>query len=396
VQNPAEFQLWAADGVANDLRPWFTKFSGTLRDERWLKPVEQIYQRYAKWEKYLRNERPLARVAVVYSQQTGWFYGGKIEDHINGWYQALIEARVPFEMVHDRLLDPERLAPFKTLILPNLAALSDQQCDQLRAFVQSGGSLIATHETSLCDEWGVKRTNFGLAERFGVNFAGRIEARMQNAYLRLEHEAAPRHPLLRGLEDAPRIIHGVARVEVTPREEFPAPPLTLIPSYPDLPMEKVFPRVPKTNIAQVFLREIGNGRVAYFPWDIDRTFWEVLCVDHFKLLRNAVEWATNEPPIIEVIGAGVLDVTVWQQKTSMTVHLVNLTNPMMMKGPIREFIPVGEQQVTVRLPTGTKATGAHLLASGTPVRVEKNGEYFGLTVPSILDHEIIAINLEAR
>ncbi|HYV30980.1 MAG TPA: twin-arginine translocation signal domain-containing protein, partial [Candidatus Binatia bacterium] len=34
VQNPAEFQLWAADGVANGLRPWFTKFSGTLHDER--------------------------------------------------------------------------------------------------------------------------------------------------------------------------------------------------------------------------------------------------------------------------------------------------------------------------------------------------------------------------
>src|SRR5580765_2567101 len=45
VQNGAEFQLWAADGVANDLRPWFTKFSGTLHDERWLQPVEAMYRR---------------------------------------------------------------------------------------------------------------------------------------------------------------------------------------------------------------------------------------------------------------------------------------------------------------------------------------------------------------
>jgi hypothetical protein len=75
-----------------------------LHDERWLKPVEQIYQRLARWEKYLRNETPLARVGLVYSQQTGWFVGGRVEDHINGWYQALIEARIPFEMVHDRML----------------------------------------------------------------------------------------------------------------------------------------------------------------------------------------------------------------------------------------------------------------------------------------------------
>ena len=55
-----------------------------------------------------------------------------MEDAINGWYHALIEARMPFEMVHDRLLDAEHLAPFKTLILPNIAALSDAQCAQLR------------------------------------------------------------------------------------------------------------------------------------------------------------------------------------------------------------------------------------------------------------------------
>src|SRR5262249_34529829 len=70
VQNDAEFRLWAADGVANDLRPWFTKFSGVLHDERWLRPVEEMYRRYASWEPYLRNEHSLARVALVYSQQT--------------------------------------------------------------------------------------------------------------------------------------------------------------------------------------------------------------------------------------------------------------------------------------------------------------------------------------
>jgi hypothetical protein len=396
VQNAAEFQLWTADGVANGLRLWFTKFSGTLHDERWLKPVEDLYQRYARWEKYLRNQRPLARVGLIYSQQTNWFHGGRVEEHIDGWYQALIEARIPFDMVHDRLLDSDHLAPFKTLVLPNVAALSKTQCDQLRAFVQHGGGLIATYETSLYDEWGVKQENFGLADLFGVDYAGRTEVPMQNAYLRCEHEATKHHPLLRGLEDAPRIIHGVSRVEVTPREEFGTMPLTLIPSYPDLPMEKVFPRVPKTDVAQVFLREIGHGRVIYFPWDVDRTFWEVLCVDHFKLLRNAVAWVTNEPPVVEVTGPGVLDVTVWRQKDSMTVHLVNLTNPMMLKGPVREFIAVGEQRVRVRLPGGAKTRRVHLLAAGKTVSAKHDGAFLIAKVPSVLDHEVLAIDLRSE
>jgi hypothetical protein len=170
-------------------------------------------------------------------------------------------------------------------------------------------------------------------------------------------------------------------------------PLSLIPSYPDLPMEKVYPRQPSTDIAQVFLREIGPGRVGYFPWDIDRTFWEVLCVDHLKLLRNAVAWATNEPPVVECTGPGVLDLTVWRQKNSMTVHLVNLTNPMMMKGPVREFIPVGPQRVRLRLPGGTKPRRIHLLAAGKNASVKREGDFIVATVPSVLDHEVLAVDL---
>jgi hypothetical protein len=216
---------------------------------------------------------------------------------------------------------------------------------------------------------------------------------MHNAYLRLEHAAAPGHPLLHGLEDAPRIIHGVNRVEVTAKEKFPAPPLTLIPSYPDLPMEKVFPRQPRTDIPQVFLREVGAGRVVYFPWDIDRTFWEVLDVDHGKLLANAVSWVTHEPTPLTVAGPGVLDVTFWQQKSSFTAHLVNLTNPMMMKGPLREVIPVGEQRVRLRLPNPVRARSVNLLVAKTAAPFRQDGEWVELSVPSIGEHEVIAVDV---
>src|SRR5439155_1615989 len=96
---------------------------------------------------------------------------------------------------------------FKTMILPNIAALGDAQCEQLRTFVKNGGSLIATYETSLYDEWGVRRKDFGLADLFGVMWNGSIEGPMQNSYLRLKHEAVPHHPLFKGLEDAPRIVN---------------------------------------------------------------------------------------------------------------------------------------------------------------------------------------------
>src|SRR5262249_44563243 len=158
---------------------------------------------------------------------------------------------------------------YRVLVLADAAALSTAQCDAIRQYVQRGGSLVATFASSLFDEYGVRRADFGLADVFGVSLAGRdriVEGPMHNSYLNLEADAAGRrHPLLAGLEGTPRIINGVFRGEVSDRGQpgvrrgsdggqtgvgvqsapsLTPPPLTLIPQYPDLPMEDVYPRVP--------------------------------------------------------------------------------------------------------------------------------------------------------
>jgi hypothetical protein len=84
---------------------------------------------------------------------------------------------------------------------------------------------------------------------------------------------------------------------------------------------------------------------------------------------------------------------VWRQKDSMTVHLVNLTNPMMMKGPLREFIPTPPQKVAVRLPAGSRAKQVRLLVSGAHPKVAEANGIVSLTIATIVDHEVIAIDL---
>ena len=375
VQSEPEIELWVAEGTANGMRPWVTKFSGVLYDRRWLPVVERIYDWHYRHERYLRNEAPLARIGAAASRSrrraitAAWRAGDRAEDHVLGMYHALVEARVPFELVHEAFLTADRLDRFKVLVLADAAALSDAQCAAIRDYVQRGGSLVATFASSLFDEFGQRRPDFGLADVFGVSFGGRIDGPMQNSYLSLDREPArpALHPVLRGLEDAPRIINGVFRIEVRPTQPFPSP-LTLIPSYPDLPMEDVYPRVPKTDTRELYLRDLGRSRVVYVPWDIDRTFWDVMSPDHGRLLRNIIEWATNEPPPVEVDGRGVIDVTVWRQRDSMTVHLVNLTNPMMMKGPLRESHP-GRTADGARPPARRRAgQKVQLLTAGSTVR----------------------------
>jgi len=400
VQSEAEVRIWVADGTANGMRPWFTKFSGKLYDRRWLSYIEEIYNWHHKVEHYLRNEKPLASVGMVYSEQTQRFYGGEKHqdnpgDHDTGMYHALIEARVPFEMVHDQYLDAGHIDQFKLLVLPNIAALSDEQCQQIRDYVDRGGNILSTFETSLYNEKGERRKDFGLSNLLGVSFNGEVEGPMKNSYLRFSMENGQYHPILKDLEDTSRIINGIYRLGIQANTEFPSP-VTLIPSYPDLPMEHVYPREPETDIREIYLREIGDSRIVYFPWDIDRAFWKILNVDHGKLIRNAVHWAMKEEQPVKVLGPGILDITIWQQKQSMTVHLVNLTNPMMMKGPYRELIPLSEQKVIIQIPPGKTVVKAHLLVSGKVPEynvIDGNAE---LVVSSILDHEVIALDLDDK
>ena len=383
------------------MKPCFVKFGANIFDKRWMDAVAVMYQNYHQSERYLRNIASMARIGMVFSQQTSRRYGGeswqqRSNEHALGMYHAMVEGGIPFDMVNDMLLDEDHLKQYKLLILPNIALLSDRQCGQLRKFVQSGGSIVATFETSLYDEEGRRRPDFALGDLFGVTYDGGVEGPMRNSYLKLKKDPVTGsfHPVLNGLEDAYRIINSIYRVKTKPhpQTEFPSP-VTLVPTYPDLPMEDVYPRIEETDIRELYLRETRESRMAYFPGDMDRSFWQLMTDDHGRLLRSTILWALNEEQIVDVHVKGVVDVSVWRQKESMTVHLVNLTNPMMMKGPFRELYPV-EATISIQIPENHRITGTNLLFSDITPEYEIKGNKLLLTIPKITDHEIVAIDLE--
>ena len=91
------------------------------------------------------------------------FYGrepGRVEEHL------------PVTVISDWNLNADDLSRYKVLILPNAACLSDTQAHTIADFVRRGGGLVATLDTSLCDEMGNPRKDFALADVFGVHFRG--------------------------------------------------------------------------------------------------------------------------------------------------------------------------------------------------------------------------------
>lgn len=398
VQSVAELRIWVAESVAHGMRPWWTKFGATVPDGRWLGAVKDLYQQYAEWEGYLRNTGSLATVALVYTQRAGMARlpgqsCGDLEDHLAGMYQALVEARIPFDMLGDSQLPSCDLARFDAVILPNIAMLSDAECRVLEEFVEGGGGLVATHTTSLFDERGGRREGLGLGALFGVGKVGPVEGPMQNSYLSLAQEGAPE--ALAGIESTTRVINGVSRLPVEMTVAADLAPLRLVASYPDLPMEEVYVRDTEPGPPQLILGDRGAGRVAYFPFDIDRTFWEVLHPDHGRLLSNAVRWASRRPFPVEVSGRGLIDVSAWSQAGSLTVHLVNLTNPMTMRGYYRELLPVGPLRVVLKSPSiGAKgARSVRLLRARRSADFQVEGSMVEIEVPEVADHEVVAVDL---
>ena len=209
VQSEPEIRLWVAEGTANGMRPWVTKFSGVLYDRRWLPVVERIYQWHSRHERYLRNEAPLARVALLHLGADGGVSPGRRRRATvptitcSGCITRSSRRACRSRWSTRRCSRPSGSIAFKLLILADAAALSDAQCAAIRAYVARGGSVLATFAIVALRRAGPARAATSAWPICSASrFAGRIDGPMQNSYLSLDADPATgrRHAMLDGLE----------------------------------------------------------------------------------------------------------------------------------------------------------------------------------------------------
>lgn len=382
VTTDPEIRSWMLDGVVQGMLPWFTKFNGVVPDKRWVAPVVESFGLHAALEPVLSATRPAAEIAILDPATTLRHHGPETRKEAEaddlGFYQALVEEKLPFEMLSDQAMTPERLDRFKVVILANATCLSDAQCAALEAYVARGGSVVAAHETSTRDENNRPRGTLALGGLLGVTVTKLSRGPVQNSYVAVNG----RHPIAEGYEGAARIIGGTHLTAIEAAADAEVPFLT-VPDFPDLPMEEVYPREAPQGAAVVARQHPGGGRTVYIPWNIGGIFWEVLAADHQRLIANAVRWALGKRPDVEVTGRSVLDVALREGEDGLVVALQNLTNPMMMKGPTREIYPVGRQEVSVAIPAGRSFAEARLLVAGAKAEARVEAGRVTVTVPGI-------------
>jgi Hypothetical glycosyl hydrolase 6/Beta-galactosidase trimerisation domain len=393
-KSPEEQQMWFDETLASGMAPYHHIIGGENgmgEDRRWLEPARRYFNWMAKHDAHFVNKASIANIGVVMGQRTHLFYkpprGVQMAQYMDGLYYALLEGRFFFDFVHEDKLQPERLRKYSALLLPNTALLSDRQCRQLAAYVESGGSLLATFETSLYDERNRRRADFGLADVFGIRKAGDAIGTTGNAYLaRIEKP----HPILNGFANTHWIPGAEYRVPVAPVD---GPVLSVVPGFVAYPPELSYPVEPRTNEPAAVVREKGRSRLVWFPGDVERTMWRSGHTDLARLLQNAIRWVAGGNPPVSVEGEGVVESFAWRTEPGYAVHILNYTNPAMHRGWIRDFYAIGPQKVRLALPAGTRVQGVELLRAGTNLPHRLSNGTLEFTVPKVLDYEIAAITV---
>ena len=389
-----EARMWMNETVASGMVPYHHIIGGETgmgEDRRSLEPAREFFLWTAKHDPHFTNKRSIASIGVVMGQRTNLFYrapsGVSMPDYMNGLYYALLEGRFLFDFVHEEKLAPEELSKYTALVLPNTALLSDGQCEQLRAYVRSGGSLLATFETSLYTERNEPRPDFGLADVFGIRRAGAVIGTNGNAYsARIERN----HPILEGLAGTGTNIIAGAEYRV-PVQSSSAPVLTVVPGFVAYPPELAYPEPSHTNEPAAVIREAGNSRLVYFPGDVERTMWRAGHTDLSRLLQNSVRWTSRGRQPVTVEGDGFVELFAWETEAGFAVHVLNYTNPAAHRGLIRKFYPVGPQKVAFELPPGRRVSRVELLRAGTDVPFQVTGRTVRFVIPRVTDYEVAAL-----
>ncbi len=395
-KNPAEAKMWLNETSASGMVPYYHFIgseNGLGEDRRWQKVGSDYFQWSAKHDAHLKPRRSIANIGVVMGQSTQLLYKGPAVAHshaymretTHGLYETLLSGRFAFDFVHEDRLVPERLNKYRALLLPNIAVLSDRQCQQLRDYVQSGGSIMASFETSLYDENLKQRSNFGLGDLFGIDKAGEVIGSNGNAYYgRIEHQ----HPILAGFTDTNWIPGAQNRLPLKPVQ---SPVLTVVPGFVQYPPELAYPSASHTDEPAVVLREIGSSRIAYLPGDIERSYWLTGHGDLLRLLHNTIRWMTRDESIVHVGGEGFIEMFAWETTPGYTVHLLNYTNPNAQHGWVQSIYPLGPQAVSMKLPEGVKVKSVELLHAEHTVPFHLEDGILRFTIPGVEDYEIAAI-----
>lgn len=335
--------------------------------------VKEVFDFQQKHDALLRSVRSRPQVGIVVGDQTIDWYSGKhyvskaYENAAHGAYQVLKANGFESEPFLDWLMTPELLARYEMIYAPNAVCLSDAQCGMLADYVRQGGKLLATHLTSVADEYGRVRKNFGLAEIFGADFVDSEPVEIPDLYLKLPGgEEIPQDPQVFRF----RANGGQVLAETLDRGH-------------------------RANLGPAIVRrDVGKGSVMYIGSSLESVYEETRMKRLRAFLGSLVSpWLAPGRSYEIEYRPGVMAHFMASREVLLLHLLADTGNKNKHLRSREEFLPVADVRVRIRVPRGRTVRAASLLRSGQKLPAAPRDGWLDVTVPRVFIHEAVRVDL---
>ncbi len=271
---------------------------------------------------------------------------GKLaEAAFRGAYRALVEARLPFDLVANEIIvgkdGAKILSQYDAVVMPNVTCLSDAEAKALDNWVNEGGVLLATGETGLYDEHGVAREKPALKS---LPITDRPMARqdMKGSYFRVRPGELP-------IGDDVKLLMMDHTYYVAEAVKGAETLLTLLPPQRFGPPELCFPDY-ESEMPGAIIGSHGKGKAIYVPWHADALYYRDSLPHTRTFLTDLVLRNIPAAPI-RIEGRGSLEVTIQAQPKAgkILVHVINYggqRNNLYEEAPTVHGLRLGVRGVT--------------------------------------------------
>ena len=298
---------------------------------------------------------------------------GNLHMEFDGFYEALSRIYIPFDVIDENNFD--FLDRYKLIVLPNTACLSLDDCEKIKKFVFSGGNIVGSFETSLYDEAGKIREDFGLSDVMGIQFNGNIFGKMGHDYVSPVKNIKSRY-----LKDIKKILfpapdYGISVKETTGNTEI----------FFCKRMKGRYDGIPEvSNDPMMVVNKYGKGTSIYLAGSFGKTIANFRFIEYFTILKNICDWLSSQYVFVE--DNKNVEIFLRKKGDSIFLYLINMTNGL--KRPIKFLQTLYNVKLKLK---ETKPVRLFALKSETYLKHKKTRDGIEFVVPELNNFEIIKI-----
>lgn len=395
-----DLKIWLWQILSAGGRFWncyFTNVPTQTYDNRNAFNETEAYQFVRDHEKLLEQHIPVANVGIYYSRPTRLLFRRKLEEGdafglaIRGMEAILMENHILHDFILDDQLTTEKLRKYKLILLPDSKCMSDREIDVLKAYVRSGGNLLATYATSLYDTDGNERPDYGLHELFGVHYAGKkVNTRRDN----YQYILAKNHPIVKPDSDQTELLFNAGFTALCKPEPGANVICTWVPTIQNQPPDKAWVSSFSTEYPTLVEHTYGKGKVIYFANQPDLMSYQAGHPDPRHLLLRSVKHLLGSHTILDSNAPSSVNIGLTHSLSNPDHYILSLVNttsgPMR---PVRELIPVHD--LWVKLSLSGRSVGHHttLRSQGT-CQLAMEGQQVVIRLSTL--HDFYAVSIQAR